>query len=336
MNPRVLEAIIPVMLAILTSSSGCFLFDDNAFGSLGGPEDPEGEPSGESLEPSGESRPRVRVDVEACSQGLSALQIQDNLAIAYDLEAALIELERGAADIAFLSRRLMNESSQLLLDPQAQLLPETHEYEPEAVTYVRKRNELGERDRPQLEVSFALVDEPIIGNLFELSSYLLDAQITVAEPGSETAITHAGLGPLGEMLKRGPEPPSPLVFQDADELGLEISLHALSVQGHAILEELAGARSALAYEVQIHAGRAIEPFPIDFELVSARGERDDLNQELVFHSWDIHAVDNETGIQNFDLIGYVQITASGGRFDFVARYEWEGDLEPRIAITCAN
>jgi hypothetical protein len=299
--------------------NGPLVFDDD-HGEPDPPEDP----------------PRIQIDVEACRGDLIWAKVRENVEIAYDYEAGLVQLRSDGSRIGGLATALLEERDEWrewfewVEHPETSSLPEGYVHlETGAYAWETSGPELA-----QLEVRLYDLDALVTADVFSLSSYLLEPQVSRSGE-SGLSITHAGPGPLVELLGLGLQPPSPIVVASVDELGLGKALGKLRVEA-SMRSSHTVSTSTIEYHVsteRMEVEELVAGAPLELVGVRLSGWRDDLEQELVVQHLALSYVHDALGGV---LDGTTRGEVDGGLFDFRADYDYALATEPTIVITCSD
>lgn len=309
---------------------GCVLVEVPADDEPSEPVDPSDPPEVPADEPS--------VDSDACFAGLGDAQRRDELALAYAFEDGLLTLRLGAAAGGDLVETLLFGHDLFVLAPDEPLLPEAWTHD--AGAYVHSLTDDG---RARVEVRFskgaALTDD-----LFTLSSYLVDPVVTREDdPLGTTTITHAGPGPLVELLGLGTDPPNPIVLTALERLPMDEPLRALGVSMslHYAFEDAQGSSAEHeAMTPRVTAGALVDGEPVELLEVSAAGWRDSTGQQLEVGHWSLTfqyglGVWEWFDAQQWHVIeGEVRAVVHGEETDYRVIYDWERTEEPVTSIRC--
>lgn len=314
--PRRLTALLALALS---SGTGCMALDL-------GFDPPERDPF---FEP--EEFP-VEVDVGACTDHVSAVSVGDHLTIAYEAEDALVPLIGTVNQVRGLAAELELRWWWLILAPETPLLPEGWEHDGRG-TYVRQS---GLEDQTRIEVRFYDGAQLVVPDLFHMSSYLVDPRTVPSEDGEDNLLFHVGPGPLVQMLGLGPDPASPVVFDDTDDFALQQFLERLRVEATIHVHTSPG-EATFDYELEIPQtpiGDVAFFDPLELDLVELTARRDDpiVLGRATHWSIDQIAIPAFLG-STWGLEGEIELWFDGA-FDFRARYDWEESVEPTIEIRC--
>lgn len=329
------------LTALLLPSTGCFGsgVSANADPSEGGV---GSEPEAGIDDPhSGE---RIATDpLAACTEGLSPREIEDAVAITFDFEVSAHEMVACGGLVFGIVGALVEGIAELVQDPTASTLPEGFTLDDEGTYFVAPAvfNDLRMEVRFHLgrDYSFGNEGDIVKENLFLMSSYLVDAQTEIHVDTStwpvtiEAEITHAGPGPLVELLGLGADPPSPIVVTDEILTRAQAHLGDMKVDAIIFFADHPGV-STIEYDVespQMLARSLLTGAAMDLAMVGADGWRNDLEQDLDVDVWTVEYADGGVGA----LDGDIDFTVRGGPFDFVSRFHYDGTGWPEIELACA-
>lgn len=327
------------MLALAVPTGACGLLDDEGCGEgydvgeiqlvpsyelpdLGGPGEPH--------------EPESEVDLDRCTEGLSAAEIDQALAIATAFEDHLGELPRVGTELRRLVAGL--DDGVMLLGDEGTSLPEGFVSEGQGVF----SRELQGLQEGRLEVRFHLArdygfggeGELVTADPFAMSSYLLDPVIVVDEEGGGYIVDHAGPGPLAELLGYEGQLPDPLplsllelgAFADGRlELDVEADVRLVSERVGGVIE----------LEVKVPRRRSVSVIdgkPITMHQTLVAGANEVPGQTLAVHRWNLTQVTTDWGEAGLD--GMIEARVPDGPFRFLAVYEYEETVEPSVWIRC--
>jgi hypothetical protein len=172
--------------------------------------------------------------------------------------------------------------------------------------------------------------EPIEHNLFNVNSYLVNANVT--DSGDGLQINFDEPGPLAPLLGMGDNPSSPLVMSAADVANFAVILGTLKLDSNIYVDH-EQTLSIVQYDIDNSPSLLFSLFSnmsMDMSNATASASRIDLNQELEPTLWDIQYVDASKGLD-----GVIEADVTGGPFDFHAVLEYDPIFdEPDITITC--
>lgn len=170
----------------------------------------------------------------------------------------------------------------------------------------------------------------VIENVFDLDSYLVNAQITHDDQADTTTIGFDAPGPLVERLGLGPTPANPLVLDAAGREQLLDALGAMSVEPDYIAFAITRS-TTLDYhargERQTIAALASEGVDLRLELVAINASREATGQTLTTDELVITSrVEGSRGHTTFEV--------TGGLFDYVGRVDFDVALAPERQLDC--
>lgn len=292
----------------------------------------------EEAEPEPEPWAPDDVQLEGCTEALEVDEVWDALQVAYDFRTAahgslvsgsLVDALAGALDAFAIAD-----------DPSESALPEGFVWDGHG-TYVAQSPAGFERHtiRVQLflteDYGFGQAGDRIEPNLFEMSSYLVDARTrVVGDTWEERAleVEHGGPGPLAELVGFDESTPSPLLVDLEGYAEIQARFDALELRADI---ELADTFEVADVEYVLEVAQtAVGPIRsgavVDLALVSATGLRPSLEQALGVESWRL-AYYGGYGT----LAGDVRFTVEGGPFDYegVLRYLSQSTA-PSLEIRC--
>lgn len=300
------------------------------------------EPHVTELEDPVESEPWAPDDVQlkGCTEALTVDEVWDALQIAYGFRTATHDTLVSGSLVAAIADAL--DAFQIADEPSQSNLPAGFVWDGRG-TYVAQSPTGFERHA--VRVQFFLTEDYAFGqagdrlepNLFELSTYLVDARTRLVGDTWEELVLeveHGGPGPLGELLGFDESTPSPLLLDIDDYAEIQARLDALELRADI---EIADTFDATDVEVALEVPRtAVGPIRsgavVDLALVSTTARRPSMEQALGVEGW-VLAYDGGEGT----LAGDVRFAVGGGPFDFtgVLRYLSQSTA-PRMEIRCAS
>jgi len=181
-----------------------------------------------------------------------------------------------------------------------------------------------------MDVTFVQGGEPLAADPFQADSYLLGAQAT--EQGGSITLTFDDVGPLVSLLGQGAAPESPLTLTQDDLLEIVERYGGMKADAVIHVDDEVDT-STITYDVESPAMFVRDMLlsaPMDLDMVSATGARQDLGQDMATLAWDVQYVDASNALD-----GVIEVEVVGGAFDFHVRYDYlPVDPWPVITITC--
>ncbi len=187
------------------------------------------------------------------------------------------------------------------------------------------------------DYSFGRAGDPVQENLFEVTTYLSGARVSVDFDPSDPLSTEAQLhfdapGPYVELLGFGADPQSPISLslnawdQAQDQLGTLLFESEITVSDPQD-------QTTVRYDVQttrMSAAALLGAAPMEFELLGADASRADLGQELVVDDWGVEFVSGNVGA----LEGVVDFHVEGGPLSYLGALIYENSTYAEIDLSC--
>jgi hypothetical protein len=261
-----------------------------------------------------------QVDVDACA---GDHDVDDVTTLAYLFEDSAIAMVTYGGLRFVLITRLLHAAQTFMADPDAL---------EDGFAFVDGRY-LVEGAGASMEVWFADGDGVLSVDLFDLDSYLVDADLVDNGDGTVT-VTFVDAGPLVSLLGHGDAPESPLLLDQAAAEQLALELGALEVSGTITVDTVFG-DSTISYAVDNPALAVTEALispRMPMELLWASGVRSDLDQDLAVTRWDVDYVPLSASLD-----GEIRTEVTGGPFDYQADFTYVPlDVFPAVSITCTQ
>lgn len=280
------------------------------------------------------------VELAGCTEALEVDEVWDALQVAYDFRTAAHGTMVSGNLVAELAGAL--DAFAIADDPSRSTLPAGFVWDGQG-TYVAESPDGFDRHAIHVQLfltedyGFGQAGDRIEPNLFEMSSYLVDARTRVVGETLEDfalEVEHGGPGPLGELLGFDESTPSPLLLDLDDYAEKQARLDALELRADIeIADTFDVADVELALEVaQTAVGPIRSGAVVDLALVSGAALRPSLEQELGVGSWVLAYYDGDA-----TLAGDVRFAVDGGPFDFVGVLRYlSQSTAPSMEIRCAS
>ena len=286
----------------------------------------------------------VQRNLDGCADGMSDAEIDDTLQITYDFNESAHEMIVCGGLVFAIVGALIEGLIDLAEDPTRTTLPEQYSFDGEG-TYsvnVDGYNDLDMDVRFYLtrDYEFGKAGDLVTENLFDMSSYLVNAKTTVetelTTQGLLVTITieHDGPGPLVELLGMGTNPESPITVSQSDINAAADAMGSLEVEADIKLTDHPSVAS-ITYEtssLRMLANSIFNGAAMKLDLVDGSGVREDLRQTLQVHTWTVDYVDGAVGA----LDGEIGFSVRGDGFDFDATLDYPAAPAPDITIKCAE
>lgn len=187
------------------------------------------------------------------------------------------------------------------------------------------------------DYGFGRAGDPVEENLFEVSTYLSGARVSVdfdpADPLSTSAALHFDApGPYIELLGFGAAPQSPIPLslsawdQAQDQLGTLLFESEITVDDPQD-------QTTVRYEVRttrMSAAALLGAAPMDYELLRADASRTELGQDLIVDEWGVEFVNGSVGA----LEGVIDFHVEGGPLPYLGALVYENSTYADIELSC--
>ena len=276
--------------------------------------------------------PGAQISLSRCTDGLSNDQIDETVAIVFDMEQSYHEMIGCGGMVVILASAVLDVLTSLVDDPQGGL-PDgftqdgagTYTASPGGDTLMELRFTYGD----DYEVGAA--GEAVQYNLFKLSNYLVNPRIDFDYAAGKLLIRYDEAGPLVELLGFGASPDRPIRI-GLDNLGrITKEVEKLGVQATVVVSDRQ-LNSDVAYHVaadsttvkQLNKGN-----PMAFELVTSSARHTSLPQDADVQVWTVQYADHA-------MNGDVDFTVTGGAFDYRGEFVYRDSTWPDTALSCVD
>lgn len=310
---------LPLLLTALLAP-GCLITsasnDDGALGEEGGEETPE------------ELLLECREDHD----------IDDATQIVSDFDGSIHEMIACGGLSVTLCASIVSGIIDAIVDNRSDATPDGWRFEGEGL-YTSDAAGAGMETRFYLatDYSFGRAGDPVAENLFEVSTYLSGARVSVDFDPSDPLSTSAELhfdapGPYIEMLGFGAEPQSPIALSLGAWDQAQKQLGTLLFEAEITVNDPQD-QTTVRYDVKttrMSAAALLGAAPMEFELLSADAARADLGQDLVVDDWGVEFVNGNVGA----LEGVVDFHVEGGPLPYVGALVYENSTYAAIDLSC--
>ncbi len=187
------------------------------------------------------------------------------------------------------------------------------------------------------DYGFGKTGDPVEENLFEVSTYLSGARVSVdfdpSDPLSSSAELHFDApGPYIELLGFGANPQSPIPLSLSAWDQAQEQLGTLQFESEITVDDPQD-QTTVRYDVRttrMSAAALLGAAPMEYELLSADAARADLGQDLVVDDWGVEFVHGNVGA----LEGVVDFHVEGGPLPYLGALVYENSTYAEIDLSC--
>lgn len=280
--------------------------------------------------------PGAVVDVGACTEGMTDREVDQHLAMVFDLEQSYHEMVACGGLVVSVAGAVIEVIASLVEDPNGGL--------PRGVTrdggvYTSAP---GGGSNTVMTMRFFFGDDYEVGaegdmvedNVFALKSYLENPRLDVDYTTGELLIRYDSRGPLVELLGFGATPPRPLRISPSDVGRLTREIEKLEIQSTVLVDD-ARANSTVVYELEsdpVALGDVATGDGFGFEIVTSAAWSDAPEQDMETLVWDVDFQNTRGG----GLNGDIEFVVDGGAFAYEGLFEFRNDTWPETTVTCAE
>ena len=273
------------------------------------------------------------VALDECTVGLSAREVDEHLAMVFDLEQSYHEMVACGALVGVLAQAVIDVIFSLVESPSGGL--------PAGVTREGGvyTSAPGGSSNTVMDARFYFGDDYEVGaagdmvqdNIFALRSYLENPRVDVDYTTGELLIRYESRGPLVELLGFGPTPPRPLrinldnlgrITREIEKVGIQTEVRVDDVRPH----------STVTYVLEsstVSLARVAQGEGFDFEVVSSVAASDTPAQDMDTLVWDIEYTSG-------GLTGDIEFMVEGGTFDYAGLFEFRNHTWPDTTVSCPD
>lgn len=280
--------------------------------------------------------PGAQVNVQSCTEGLSNREVNDHLAMVFDLEQSYHEMVACGGLVVSLAVAVIDVIVSLVEDPSGGL---PRGLSREGGAYI---SEPGGASNTVMTARFFFGDDYDVGaegdlvedNVFALKSYLENPQLDFDYTTGEVLIRYDRRGPLVELLGFGPTPPRPLRI-NANNVGrLTQEIEKLRIESSVVVDDVR-ANSTVLYELESEPtalGRLASGDGFGFDVVQTSAWSDAPAQDMETRVWEVDFYNHRGG----GLNGDIEFVVEGGAFAYQGLFEYENNTWPRTTVTCVD
>ncbi|HCH66776.1 MAG TPA: hypothetical protein DFR83_28495, partial [Deltaproteobacteria bacterium] len=269
--------------------------------------------------------PGAEVRVQECTEGLSTREVNDHLAMVFDLEQSYHELVACGGLVVSLAVAVIEVVVSLAEDPSGGL---PWGLSREGGAYI---SEPGGAGSTVMAARFFFGDDYEVGaegdlvedNVFALKSYLENPQLDFDYTTGEVLIRYDRRGPLVELLGFGSTPPRPLRLNVHNVGRLTREIEKLRIESTVVVDD-ARPNSSVVYEIESESmalGQLASGDGFDFEVVASSAWSDAPEQEMETRVWEVGFHNRRGG----GLNGDIEFVVEGGAFAYQGLFEYQND-----------
>jgi len=279
--------------------------------------------------------PGATIQLDACTQGMSARSVDEHLAIVFDLEQSYHEMVACGGLVGALAGAVIDVIASLVEDPSGGL-PDGFTREGGVYTSAP-----GGDSNTVMNAMFTYGDDYEAGargdlvehNVFALKNYLENPSVDFDYTTGDILIRYGARGPLVELLGFGAEPPRPLRINPNNVDRLTREIEKLRIQTTVFVDDQRP-NTTVVYELEsdpVKVGDMLNGGGFAFDTVSATAWSAAPAQEMATLVWEVDYDDRTRGLD-----GDIEFSMTGGDFDYHGTFEFNDSTWPVTTVTCLD